>query len=153
MTTRRMPLSINCAGLFSSSATNVPNELEEARAAYQRARTGNAVQFAPTELLAANRALAEAEQSFQRDPESRQTRDLAHLAQRLSEVAEATASVALRRESQSGEGRVLGEASQSSGDGQKERGMSLPEAEPSRSEVLEPRRNLGKCRRRLFSIG
>ena len=101
MTTRRMPFAAACAGLFDNSATNVPIELADARVAYQRARTGSAAQIAPAELLVAKKALAEAEQAFQRDPDSSRTRDLAHVARRISEMAEATASIALDREIQS----------------------------------------------------
>jgi hypothetical protein len=45
----------------------------------------------------ANQALAQAEQSFQESPDSYQTRDLAYVAQRKSEIAEATASIAIER--------------------------------------------------------
>jgi outer membrane protein OmpA-like peptidoglycan-associated protein len=51
-------------------------------------------------LHVANYALAEAEQSFQRDPDSYRTRDLAYVAERKAQLAEATASIANQQKSQ-----------------------------------------------------
>ena len=48
----------------------------------------------------ANQALAKAEQSFQENPNSYQTRDLAYIAERKSQMAEATASIAVEQQKQ-----------------------------------------------------
>jgi outer membrane protein OmpA-like peptidoglycan-associated protein len=64
-----------------------PNELVNARSAYQFASEGPAEQFAPAELHKAHEALDLAEQSFQKDPDSYKTKDLAYVAQRKSELA------------------------------------------------------------------
>jgi len=64
-----------------------PNELINARSAYQFASEGPAEQFAPAELHKAHEALDLAEQSFQKDPDSYKTKDLAYVAQRKSELA------------------------------------------------------------------
>lgn len=91
---------VACAGLFVSCAATVPNELVNAREAYRRASTGITAQAAPAELHVANQALAQAEQSFLENPDSYQTRDLAYVAQRKSEIAEVTASIAIEQMSQ-----------------------------------------------------
>jgi outer membrane protein OmpA-like peptidoglycan-associated protein len=51
-------------------------------------------------LHVANQALAEAEQSFRDNPDSYQTRDLAYVAQRKAQLAEATASISIEQKSQ-----------------------------------------------------
>jgi outer membrane protein OmpA-like peptidoglycan-associated protein len=81
-------------GLFVACATVVPMELANARTAYQRASTGSAAQLAPAEVHKARAALDQAEQAFASDPESRQTKDLAYVAERKAQLAEALASVA-----------------------------------------------------------
>ena len=99
MKTKNLLVVIACTGLFAGCAT-VPNELVNAREVYQRASTGPAAQVAPAELHVAQQALTQAEQSFQKHPDSYQTRDLAYVAQRKSEIAEATASIAIEQKSQ-----------------------------------------------------
>jgi outer membrane protein OmpA-like peptidoglycan-associated protein len=91
---------VACAGLFGACAVAVPSELVDARAAYQRASTGPAAKAAPAEVHVANKALAKAEQSFKDNSDSYQTRDLAYVAQRKAELAEATASIAIEQKSQ-----------------------------------------------------
>ena len=100
MKTNNLVIIVACAGFFSSCATTVPKELVNARTAYQQARNGPATKVAPAELHVAYQALAKAEQSFQKDPDSYLTRDLAYVAQRKSELAEATASITVEQESQ-----------------------------------------------------
>jgi len=73
--------------LLTGCATMAPNELVDARSAYQNASQGPAEQFAPAELHKAHEALDLAEQSFQKDPDSYKTKDLAYVAQRKSELA------------------------------------------------------------------
>lgn len=68
-------------------ATMAPNELVKARSAYQNASEGPAAQLAPAELHKAHEALVLAEQSFQKEPDSYKTKDLAYVAQRKSEMA------------------------------------------------------------------
>lgn len=84
---------VACAALLPSCAGTVPSELSNARLAYRSASAGPAAELAPTELHTAQEALAHAEKSFQKDSESYQTRDLAYVAQRKSEMAEAQASI------------------------------------------------------------
>jgi len=102
MKTSSLLIAVLCAGGLSACATTVPTELVDAREAYRRASFGTAGQAAPAELHVANVALAEAEQSFRKDPDSYRTRDLAYIAQRKSQLAEASASIAIqnKREAQ-----------------------------------------------------
>ncbi|MGB8297816.1 MAG: OmpA family protein [Polyangia bacterium] len=93
MKTSSLLIAVLSVGVLSSCATTAPTELVDAREAYRRASFGTAGQAAPAELHVANLALAEAEQSFQKDPDSYRTRDLAYIAQRKSQFAEATASI------------------------------------------------------------
>ena len=88
------------AGFFGGCAATVPNELVNAREAYRRASMGPAAQAAPVELHAADQALVQAEQSFSKNHDTYRTRDLAYVAQRKSEIAEATASIATEQNNQ-----------------------------------------------------
>ena len=85
---------IACAGLLVSCASVPPPELINARQAYQHASAGQAAQLVPAELHKAQVALAIAEKSFQDDPKSFSTRDLAYVADRKAKMAEALAMTA-----------------------------------------------------------
>jgi outer membrane protein OmpA-like peptidoglycan-associated protein len=97
MKTRSLLVSVLCAGTISACATTVPIELVDAREAYRQASFGSAAQAAPAELHVANDALALAERSFSHDPNSYRTRDLAYIAQRKAQLAEASASIAIQQ--------------------------------------------------------
>jgi len=84
-------LIILFAGLLVSCASLPPTELINARLAYQHASTGQAAQLVPAELHKAQVALDLAEKSFQNDPNSFLTRDLAYVADRKAKLAEALA--------------------------------------------------------------
>lgn len=90
-------IGVAFAALLSSCAATVPIELANAREAYRRASNGPAAQVALAELHVANQALAQAELSFKNDPDSYQTRDLAYVAGRKSELATATASITIEQ--------------------------------------------------------
>ena len=80
------------AALLVGCASSVPPpELSSARQSYQRASAGQAAQLAPAELHTAQLALNIAERSFQDDPTSYRTRDLAYVADRKARLAEAIA--------------------------------------------------------------
>jgi outer membrane protein OmpA-like peptidoglycan-associated protein len=85
---------IACAGLLVSCAATIPTELINARQAYQKASAGPAAQLTPAELHKAEEALARAEKSFLSDPRSYHTRDLAYVAERKANLAEALAAAA-----------------------------------------------------------
>ena len=100
MKANRFLILIACATALASCATTAPKELVDARAAYRQAGAGIAPQVAPAELHVAELALARAEQSFKDNKDGYQTRDLAYLAQRKSELAEAAASIVVEQKSQ-----------------------------------------------------
>lgn len=75
--------------LMAGCATVAPNELVNARAAYQQASSGPARQLVPSELHKARAALDRAEQAFLNEPDSYNTKDLAYVALRKSEQADA----------------------------------------------------------------
>lgn len=88
-------ITIAVAGLLAGCAASVPpTELTNARLAYARASAGQAAQLVPAELHKAQMALAAAEKSFQDDPSSFKTRDLAYVADRKARTAEALATTA-----------------------------------------------------------
>jgi len=97
--TKHLVILVACAGFLCSCAT-APLELVNARDAYRQAAAGPAPRVAPAELHVAHQALARAEQSFEENSDSYQTRDLAYVAQRKSELAEAMASIAIEKRSQ-----------------------------------------------------
>jgi len=83
-----------CVAFFAGCVTVVPNELVNARSAYQQVSQGPAQQLVPAELHKAREALNQAELSFQDDPSSQKTKDLAYVAQRKAEQAEALGAMA-----------------------------------------------------------
>lgn len=85
-------ITIVFAGLLiSCSASLPPEELVNARLAFQHASNSQAAQLVPAELHKAQTALDAAEKSFLEDPDSYRTRDLAYVADRKSKMAEALA--------------------------------------------------------------
>jgi outer membrane protein OmpA-like peptidoglycan-associated protein len=87
MKTIQFLILVTFVAFVAGCATMAPNELVNARSAYQFASEGPAEQFAPAELHKAHETLDLAEQSFQKDPDSYKTKDLAYVAQRKSELA------------------------------------------------------------------
>lgn len=77
--------------LLACASTQAPKELVDARAAYQRAATGSASQLKPDEVHDAKLALDSAERSFMDEPGDQKTKDLAYIAHRKAQLAEANA--------------------------------------------------------------
>jgi len=94
MKTKQFLILVTFVALFTGCATVTPNELINARSAYQHASEGPAAQLVPAELHKAQEALVLAEQSFLKDPDSQKTKDLAYVAQRKSEQAGALGAMA-----------------------------------------------------------
>jgi outer membrane protein OmpA-like peptidoglycan-associated protein len=94
MKTMQFLILVTFVALVAGCATVAPNELINARSAYRNASEGPAEQLAPAELHKAHEALVLAEQSFQKDPNSHKTKDLAYVAQRKSEQAGALGTMA-----------------------------------------------------------
>lgn len=84
--------------LIGCSASVPPQELVDARQAYELASKGEALQLVPAELHKAEIALADAEKSFQDEPDSYKTRDLAYIADRKAKMAEGLANSAVEKE-------------------------------------------------------
>jgi outer membrane protein OmpA-like peptidoglycan-associated protein len=84
-------------GLVGACTPVVPPELADARRTYQQVSTGPAAQVAPAELHKAAESLAIANKSFEDDPGSQKTKDLAYVAERKAELADAIAHGELAR--------------------------------------------------------
>ena len=83
--------SISAIGLFACSSSLPPQDLLNARSAYDRASTGPAPQYDPADLHTAKEQLNFAEASFTKDGDTQNTRDQAYLAVRKTELAESIA--------------------------------------------------------------
>ncbi len=90
----RVTTSLSCLFLLSIAAcgaTLPPQELVDARKAFERASKGMSAQLAPAQLDTAKQALDKAEKSFEDEGVDQPTPDLAYIAQRKAEIAEAAA--------------------------------------------------------------
>ncbi len=100
----RVTSSLSCLVLLSAvacGATQPPPELVDARRAYERASKSLAAQLAPAQLDTAKQALDRAEKSFEDEGADVPTPDLAYVAQRKAEIAEAAgARVAAERDAE-----------------------------------------------------
>ena len=85
--------------LVIGCATVTPQQLINARAAYQQASEGPAAKLAPAELHIAQVALTKAEQSFKANSDSFRTLDLAYVAQRKAELAGVIGTMAVSKAS------------------------------------------------------
>lgn len=99
MKTLKFFILVTFVALFAGCASVAPKELVDARSAYQQASAGPAQQLVPAELHKAHEALNLAEQSFQKDADSHKTKDLAYVAQRKAQQAEALGSIAAAKAS------------------------------------------------------
>ncbi len=72
-------------------AATVPQELVNARTAYDRASQGPAAKLNPAGLFTAKETLGVAEHSFSEEGDSQETKDLAYSAERRTQIAEAKA--------------------------------------------------------------
>lgn len=77
--------------LIGGCAATIPTELARARDAYQQASQGPAANLVPSDLHKAHEALNDAEAAFADDPRGYHTKDLAYVAQRKAELAQALA--------------------------------------------------------------
>ncbi len=94
MKTMQFLIIVTLFAFVAGCAVKAPSELVNARAAYEQASQGPAKQLVPTELNNAHEALVRAEQSFEKDPGSAKTKDLAYVAQRKAELAGALGATA-----------------------------------------------------------
>jgi outer membrane protein OmpA-like peptidoglycan-associated protein len=77
--------------LVACGASLPPRELVDARASYEKAKTGQASQLKPELVHEAKVALDQAESAFNDDPNSDRTRDLSYIAGRKAELSMALA--------------------------------------------------------------
>ncbi len=80
--------------LLACAAHTAPRELVDARAAYQHAASTHAATLVPAELHIAKVSLDRAEPKFADDPESRDVADIAYVAMRKAQRAEALGNAA-----------------------------------------------------------
>jgi outer membrane protein OmpA-like peptidoglycan-associated protein len=88
--TRRCAVMLSLMGgalAISACAAAAPQELYDARAAYQAASAGPAAEFGPAQLHTARQALMLAERTFEDEGDSASTRDRAYVAVRKAELA------------------------------------------------------------------
>lgn len=90
-------LLIVAATLLGGCAATIPSELASARVSYQNASEGPAAALVPSDLHKAHEALLEAEAEFKDDPRGYHVKDLAYVAQRKAELAQALAATAADR--------------------------------------------------------
>jgi outer membrane protein OmpA-like peptidoglycan-associated protein len=81
-------------GALGCGAAAVPRELTSAREAYREAQASPAASLEPAQLYEAKKALTRAENAFEEDAESQETRDLAYVAQRKAERVKALGGIA-----------------------------------------------------------
>jgi outer membrane protein OmpA-like peptidoglycan-associated protein len=88
----RVTTSVSLLVLLGACGTTLPpQELVDARKAYDRASKGMSAQLAPAQLDTAKQALDKAEKSFEDDGVDPPTTDLAYIAERKALIAEAAA--------------------------------------------------------------
>jgi len=85
---------VACLLLVGCGSSLPPRELVDARAAYEKAKTGQAAQLKPEVVHEAKVSLDQAEAAFNDDATSDRTRDLSYVAERKAELAMAKASQA-----------------------------------------------------------
>lgn len=83
--------SIACLGLAACSASLPPEDLLNARTAYDRANGGRAAELAPRDMATAKQQLDVAETAFKNDGDTPGTRNQAYVALRKAEYAEVIA--------------------------------------------------------------
>ena len=96
-----LAVSLALAAFVGACATATPVELSNARVAYNRASAGPAAQLTPSDLHKAKVALDQAEQSFSADEDAQKVVDLAYIAERTAQIAEAHAVTAAAQKSES----------------------------------------------------
>lgn len=123
---------------LACGATMPPAELVDARKAYDHASHSLAAQLAPAQLDTAKQALAKAEKSFEDEGADAPTPDLAYVAQRKAEIAEATA------------GKVAAERDAKTADKQF-KDAQLEGLDKTKAELSKERQNSEKTKAQLES--
>src|SRR3954468_21929783 len=95
----RFAMPLVGAMLATACATSTPVQLNNARLAYGRASNGPAATMTPADLHQAKTALELAEKNFAEEQGSQKTIDLAYIAERTAQLAEARAQIAIAEKS------------------------------------------------------
>jgi outer membrane protein OmpA-like peptidoglycan-associated protein len=90
---RNVSIVLVFAGSVACAAVLPPPDLVTARATYARASHGSAATLDPADLHTAAESLELAEEAFTRDGDTSNTRDLAYVADRRAQIAEARSGV------------------------------------------------------------
>lgn len=138
MTTRdRIPrAALGCAALvFSACSHSQPRALSQAQATYREVAEGEASVHAPSYLETAKTALDRATESERETGDSRDTRDLAYIAERLAMVADAQSDLTIAiAERDRAEGELaIARAELASPPRDEQLGRAEPEAPPPSS--------------------
>jgi outer membrane protein OmpA-like peptidoglycan-associated protein len=104
-----LAMTIAGALLATACATSMPVELSNARVAYGRASTGPAAQLVPTDVHKAKVALDLAESAYAEEHSSQKAIDLAYIAERTAQIAEAHAATATSEKATSKATREFGD--------------------------------------------
>jgi outer membrane protein OmpA-like peptidoglycan-associated protein len=147
--------------LSACGTTMPPQELVDARAAYQRAASGPAASENPTQLADAKQNLERAETAFQTDGDTPRTRDLAYLAQRRAEYAEAVTDLSRAQQTRVKAeearrlltGGALESAQQQVTEERERADRARADAERERSQRLEAERRMQQALTDLSRIG
>jgi outer membrane protein OmpA-like peptidoglycan-associated protein len=87
----RLPALAITFSFFGCASAPPPQALFDARASYERARTGPAATLDPADLHTAKESLDAAESFYNKDGDTQETRDMAYAASRRAAIAEAIA--------------------------------------------------------------
>jgi len=145
---KRALLLLPVFALSACASVPPPKELLDAKAAYETASKGPAAKQAPAELHVAKKALDEAEQSFVENGAKPETKDLAYVAMRRAQTAEA-----LARAGMAGKEKDVSErdAQQAESDAlkrtQQELNLAKTQLEKERTGRQEAERRLSDLRR------
>ena len=99
MSIAKIWIALPLSALLACGAHLAPQELVDARAAYDRAAASNAPKLVPAELHVARESLDLAERKFADDPDSQDTIDSAYIAMRKAQRAEALGNAAAASDS------------------------------------------------------
>ena len=144
----RLATSLFCLALLvlaACGATQPPPELVDARKAYDRASKGLAAQLAPAQLDTAKQALDKAEKSFEDEGTDVPTPDLAYIAERKAEIAEATAGkVAAERDAQGADKKFKDTQLEGLDKTKAELSKERQNSEKTKAELEQERKELGQ---------
>lgn len=115
--------------------TPPPTELQNARAAYQRAESDPVAQYNQSGLIESRQALDAAEREYQDSPKPQETKTLGYVAERRAQVAEANARTAATSQEQLQKEQGLAGRSERRADIALER-LGLAAKEESRGTVI-----------------